>query len=148
LVSAYILGDAVLARLISATHVRLSLVHGNVESRPYGYVTHAITVGQVRRRHDRPTIRHLALRVNERFNDSRGGQDSSTVFHAHVNLWRQPMQTCIRYAREACRSGLETAISSMQRMVQHGGLAGHGSNPGPSRNLSAITRKRGADSTS
>ncbi len=46
--STYILGEPVLARLISATMVRLSLVHGNVEESAYGYVTHAITVGPVR----------------------------------------------------------------------------------------------------
>ena len=46
--AAYILGDATLARLISATMVRLSLQHGNVEESAYGYVTHAITVGPVR----------------------------------------------------------------------------------------------------
>ena len=46
--AAYILGDPTLARLISATMVRLSLEHGNVEESAYGYVTHAITVGPVR----------------------------------------------------------------------------------------------------
>ena len=46
--TAFILGDPTLARLISATMVRLSLVHGNVEESAYGYVTHAITVGPVR----------------------------------------------------------------------------------------------------
>ena len=46
--STYILGEPVLARLISAIMVRLSLVHGNGEESAYGYVTHAITVGPVR----------------------------------------------------------------------------------------------------
>ena len=46
--AAYIIGDPTLARLISATLVRLSLQHGNVEESAYGYVTHAITVGAVR----------------------------------------------------------------------------------------------------
>ena len=46
--STYILGEPVLARLISAIMVRLSLVHGNSEESAYGYVTHAITVGPVR----------------------------------------------------------------------------------------------------
>ena len=107
--SAYILGDAVLARLISATMVRLSLVHGNVEESAYGYVTHAITVGPVRGDYESAyEFGILALRVNERFNDSRRRAKIHQQFHAHVNLWRQPMQTCIPYAREACRSGLET----------------------------------------
>jgi predicted ATPase/transcriptional regulator with GAF, ATPase, and Fis domain len=107
--SAYILGDPVLARLISATMVRLSLVHGNVEESAYGYVTHAITVGPVLE--DYKTAYEfgvLALRVNERFNDSKRRAKIHQQFHAHVNLWRQPMQTCIPYAREAIRSGLET----------------------------------------
>jgi transcriptional regulator with GAF, ATPase, and Fis domain len=45
--------------------------------------------------------------VNERFNDSRRRAKIYQQFHAHINLWRQPMHTCIPYAREACRSGLE-----------------------------------------
>ena len=107
--SAYIVGDPVLARLISATMVRLSLVNGNVEESAYGYVTHAITVGPVRQDYDAAyEFGRLALRVNELFNDSKRRAKIHQQFHAHVNLWRQPMQTCIPYAREACRSGLET----------------------------------------
>jgi predicted ATPase len=107
--STYILGDAVLARLISATMVRLSLVHGNAEESAYGYVTHAITVGPVREDYKSAyEFGKLALQVNERFNDSRRRAKIHQQFHAHVNLWRQPIETCIPYAREACRSGLET----------------------------------------
>ncbi len=104
--SAYILGHPVLARLISATMVRLSLVHGNLEESAYGYVTHAITVGPVRGDYKSAyEFGRLALRVNERFNDRRRRAKIHQQFHAHVNLWRQPMPTCIPYAREACRSG-------------------------------------------
>ncbi len=107
--SAYILGDPVLARLISATMVRLSLVHGNLEESAYGYVTHAITVGPVRGDYESAyEFGVLALRVNERFNDSRRRAKIHQQFHAHVNPWRRPLQTCIPYAREACRSGLES----------------------------------------
>src|SRR6266571_1279785 len=107
--STYILGDPVLARLISATMVRLSLVHGNVEESVYGYVTHAITVGPVRGDYESAyEFGRLALRVNERFNDSRRRAKLYQQFHAHVNLWRQPLHTCVPYAREACRSGLES----------------------------------------
>ena len=107
--SAYILGEPVLARLISATMVRLSLVHGNLEESAYGYVTHAITVGPVRGDYRSAyEFGSLALRVNERFNDRRRRAKIHQQFHAHVNLWRQPMATCIPYAREACRSGLES----------------------------------------
>src|SRR5207249_10700163 len=107
--SAYIVGDVLLARLISATMVRLSLTHGNVEESAYGYVTHAITVGPMRGDYESAyEFGKLALRVNERFNDSRRRAKIHQQFHAHVNLWRQPMHTCIPYAREACRSGLET----------------------------------------
>ncbi len=107
--SAYILGHPVLARLISATMVRLSLVHGNAEESAYGYVTHAITVGPVRGDYRSAyEFGRLALQVNERFHDSRRRAKIHQQFHAHVNLWRQPMATCIPYAREACRSGLET----------------------------------------
>ena len=107
--SAYILGGAPLARLISAMMVRLSLVHGNVEESAYGYVTHAITVGPARGDYEAAhEFGRLALRVNERFNDRRRRAKIYQQFHAHVNLWRQPMATCIPFAREACRSGLES----------------------------------------
>jgi GAF domain-containing protein len=97
-----------LTRLSSATMVRLSLVHGNLPESAYGYVTHAITVGPVRGDYQSAyEFGRLALRVNERFHDSRRRAKIYQQFHAHVNLWRQPMQTCIPYAREACRSGLE-----------------------------------------
>jgi predicted ATPase len=106
--SAYILGDAVLARLISATMVRLSLIHGNVEESAYGYVTHAITVGPVREDYKSAyEFGRLALQVNERFNDSRRRAKIHQQFHAHVALWRKPFQVCIKHAQEACRSGLE-----------------------------------------
>ena len=107
--SAYILGDPVLARLISATMVRLSLVHGNVAESAYGYVTHAITVGPVREDYKSAyEFGRLALQVNERFNDSKRRAKIHQQFHAHVSLWRRPMQECLPYAREACRSGLES----------------------------------------
>ncbi|HLF83100.1 MAG TPA: sigma 54-interacting transcriptional regulator, partial [Blastocatellia bacterium] len=107
--SAYIVGDPILARLISATMVRLSLVHGNVAESAYGYVTHAITVGPMREDYKSAyEFGRLALRVNERFNDSKRRAKINQQFHAHVSLWRRPMQECLPYAREACRSGLET----------------------------------------
>jgi Nif-specific regulatory protein len=106
--SSYIVGDQILARLISATMTHLSLRHGNVEESAYGYVTHAITVGPTRGDYESAyEFGRLALRVNERFNDSRRRAKIHQQFHAHVNLWRKPMETCIPYAREACRSGLE-----------------------------------------
>jgi predicted ATPase len=106
--STYILGDAVLARLFSATLVRLSLMHGNLAESAYGYVTHAITVGPVRGDYQTAyEFGSLDLQVNERFHDTKRRAKIYQQFHAHVALWRQPMHTCIPYAREACRSGLE-----------------------------------------
>jgi predicted ATPase/signal transduction histidine kinase len=107
--AAYILGDPTLARLISATLVRLSLEHGNVEESAYGYVTHAITVGPVRGGYaaaDEWGL--LALAVNQRFGDARRRAKIHQQFQAHVAPWCRPFQTCIAYAREACRSGLES----------------------------------------
>ncbi|OUM03013.1 sensor histidine kinase [Variovorax sp. JS1663] len=107
--SAYILGDPTLARLISAILVRLSLEHGNAEESAYGYVTHAITVGPVqgdfRSAYEFGT---LALAVNHRFGDSRRRAKIYQQFHAHVNFWCQPLASCVPYAREACRSGLQS----------------------------------------
>ena len=106
--STYILGDAALARLISATMVRLSLSHGNLAESAYGYVTHAITVGPVRGDYQAAyEFGQLALQVNERFQDTRRRAKIYQQFHAHVALWRQPLRACISYAREARRSGLE-----------------------------------------
>ncbi len=103
----YILGDAVLARLISARMVLLSLQHGQCEESAYGYVTHAITLGPVRRDYEAAfAFGSLALQVNQRFDDRRRRAKIHQQFHAHVNLWCRPMQTCIDYAKEACRSGL------------------------------------------
>ena len=107
--AAYIIGDPTLARLISATMVRLSLEHGNVEESAYGYVTHAITVGPVRGEYAAAyEFGRLALAVNERFDDLRRRAKIYQQFHAHVNLWCRPMHSCLPYAREACRSGLDS----------------------------------------
>lgn len=107
--SAYILGQATLARLISATMVRLSLEHGNVEESAYGYVTHAITVGPLRG--DYPAayeFGRLALAVNQRFDDTRRRAKIHQQFHAHVNFWCRPYASGLSHAREACRAGLES----------------------------------------
>lgn len=107
--STYILGDATLARLISATLVRLSMVHGNVEESAYGYVTHAVTVGAFLCQSPAAyEFGRLALAVNERFGDARRRAKIYQQFHAHVNFWCQPFATCLPYAREACRSGLDS----------------------------------------
>jgi predicted ATPase/signal transduction histidine kinase len=107
--AAYIVGDPNLARLISATLVRLSLEHGNVEESAYGYVTHAITVGPMRGDYAAAyEWGTLALAVNERLGDARRRAKIHQQFHAHVALWCRPFATCIAHAREACRSGLES----------------------------------------
>ncbi len=104
---AYILGDATLARLISALLVRLSLEYGQCEESAYGYVTHAITVGPVRRDYAAAyAFGTLALEVNRRFDDQRRRAKIEQQFHAHVNLWCRPMHSCIAHAKQACRSGL------------------------------------------
>jgi predicted ATPase/transcriptional regulator with GAF, ATPase, and Fis domain len=106
---AYISGDQPLTRWISATLVRLSLVHGNSEESAYGYVTHAITVGPIlgdyRSAYD---FGRLALRLTDRFKGSKLRAKVHQQFHAHVNLWRQQFESCVPFAREACRSGLES----------------------------------------
>jgi len=105
----YIVGDATLARLLSATLVRLSLQHGNVEESAYGYVTHAITVGAVRGDYEQAyAYGQVALAVNARLGDTRLRAKIHQQFHAHVNFWCQPYASCAAYAREACRSGLDS----------------------------------------
>jgi predicted ATPase len=144
--SAYILGDPVLARLISATMVRLSLVHGNVEESAYGYVTHAITVGPVREDYRSAyEFGRLALRVNERFNDRRRRAKVHQQFHAHVNLWRQPMATCIPFAREACRSGLESGDFLYAAYGAATEAAGDGVHSGPGAVRPRLLAESGPD---
>ena len=105
---AYILGDATLARWMSATLVRLSLAHGNAEESAYGYVTHAITAGPVIGNYTAAwEWGSLALAVNRRFDDRRLRAKIYQQFHAHVELWCQPFARCVEHAREACRVGLE-----------------------------------------
>ena len=107
--AAYIVGDPTLSRLISATLVRLSLEHGNVEESAYGYVTHAISVGAMRGDYAQAyEYGCLALAVNARLSDTRRRAKIFQQFHAHVNFWCQPYDTCAAYAREACRSGLDS----------------------------------------
>ena len=107
--SAYISGDQVLTRLISATMVRLSLEYGNTEESAYGYATHTVTVGPILGDYESAYAwGQLALSVNERFNDRKGRAKIHQQFHAHANYWRRPFQACVPHAREASRSGLET----------------------------------------
>ena len=104
---AYLTGNETLARLISATMVRLSIEHGQTEDSAYGYVTHAITVGPVRKDYRRAyEWGSLALQVNRRFDDVKRRAKIHQQFQAHVNLWTQPLHTCLDHAREATRAGL------------------------------------------
>jgi predicted ATPase len=104
----YISGNQRLTSLISATMVRLSLAFGNTEDSAYGYVTHAITVGPVRRQFGNAyEWGELAIAVNERFRDTTRRAKIHQQIHAHVKLWRQPFEACLPHAREAARVGLE-----------------------------------------
>ena len=104
----YISGNQRLTSLISATMVRLSLAFGNTEDSAYGYVTHAITVGPVRRQFEAAyEWGQLAIAVNERFGDTKRRAKIHQQIHAHVKFWRQPFDACIPHAREAARAGLE-----------------------------------------
>lgn len=107
--AAYILGHPTLARLISATLVRLSLEKGQLAESAYGYVTHAITVGAVRGDHrEAHAYGLLALAVNQRFDDTRRRAKIYQQFHGHVNFWCAPLRSCLPYAKAACRSGLDS----------------------------------------
>ena len=90
---AYILGDQALTRLISATMVRLSLTHGNIEESAYGYVTHAITVGPVRGDYESAyRFGRLALSVNERLNDRKR---RAKVHQQHLRPRAQDQTRCL-----------------------------------------------------
>ncbi len=106
---AYIAPDAPLAALISATMVRLSLEHGNCEESAYGHVTHGINVGtglgDFRSGHE---FGRLAIAVNERFHDVKRRAKVQHMFSCFVNLWREPLESCFPYSKEAYRAGVET----------------------------------------
>ena len=78
--------------------VRLSLAHGNTEDSAYGYVTHAITIGPIRK--DYASAYEwgvLALHVNERFDDAEASrEDPSAVPGA-----RQPVAPPVRHLHPA-----------------------------------------------
>jgi predicted ATPase len=104
----YISGHQRLTSLISATMVRLSIEHGNTGDSAYGYVTHAITVGPVKRQFAQAfEWGELALAVNERFGDMKRRAKVHQQIHAHVKLWRRPFSECIAHARQAATIGLE-----------------------------------------
>jgi histidine kinase len=107
--AAYISGTPRIAGLISAMMVRLSLEHGLTEDSAYGCVTHAITIGPVRRDYASAyEWGELALELNDLFGDRKRRAKIHQQYHAHVKLWRRPFATCLPHAREACRSGLES----------------------------------------
>jgi predicted ATPase/signal transduction histidine kinase len=106
--SAFLVGVPTLARLISATMVRLSLQHGACAESAYGCVTHAITVGPLRGDYAAAYAwGELALAVNRRFADARLRAKVLQQFQAHVALWCRPHAACLELAHEACRAGLE-----------------------------------------
>jgi predicted ATPase/transcriptional regulator with GAF, ATPase, and Fis domain len=107
--AAYLNGTQRVAGVISATMVRLSLEHGLTEDSAYGCVTHAITIGPVRRDYASAyEWGELALHLNQRFDDRKRRAKIHQQYHAHVKLWRRPFAECLPIAREACRSGLES----------------------------------------
>ena len=107
--AAFIAGQVTLARLFSATLVRLTLENGQAPESAYGYVTHATTVGPVRGDYAAAyEYGTLALAVNARLDDQRLRAKVYQQFHARVNLWCRPFRTCIGYARQAYVSGIES----------------------------------------
>jgi predicted ATPase len=106
---AYVASLGALPALLSALMVRLSLEHGNTEDSAYGYVTHAITVGARQRDYvSAHAFGRLALAVNDRFADLKRRAKVHHMFSCFVNLWREPLATCMPHAKEAHRAGVDT----------------------------------------
>jgi predicted ATPase/transcriptional regulator with GAF, ATPase, and Fis domain len=106
---AYVASLGALPALLSALMVRLSLQHGNTEDSAYGYVTHAITVGTRQRDYvSAHAFGRLALAVNDRFADLKRRAKVHHMFSCFVNLWREPLATCMPHAKEAHRAGVDT----------------------------------------
>jgi predicted ATPase/transcriptional regulator with GAF, ATPase, and Fis domain/tRNA A-37 threonylcarbamoyl transferase component Bud32 len=106
---AYISGESPLSDLVGARMVSLSLRHGNCEESAYGYVAFGMTIGwRLGDYAEGYEWGRLGIALNERLADLRLRARVHHRFSALVNPWRQPFATCLPYAREAVRAGLES----------------------------------------
>lgn len=107
--SAYIDGDKALTVLIAARMVLLSLQRGNSPESAYGYVTHAITLGAVKRDYAAAYgFGRLALDVNRRFDDLRSRAKINHMFSCYIGFWCRPIDESFAYSREAHNAGVES----------------------------------------
>ncbi len=105
---AYVGGDTRLTVFISARMVALSLAHGNTQASAYAYVVHGVTLGAALGDYGAGyAFGRLALAVNECFDDRALRAKVQHMFGCFINLWREPVRTCLDYSREAYRAGLE-----------------------------------------
>jgi predicted ATPase/transcriptional regulator with GAF, ATPase, and Fis domain len=106
---AYISGQKTLSHLTGARMVVLSIEHGNCEESAYGYVAYAMAVGWLLEDYaEGHEFGRLGLALNDRLADLRLRGRVLHRFSALVNSWRAPFASCLPYAREAVRAGLES----------------------------------------
>lgn len=107
--SAYIAGDKALTVLIAARMVSLSLKYGNSPESAYGYVTHAITLGAVKRNYSAAyAYGRLALEINRKFDDLRSRAKINHMFSCYIGFWCRPIDESFAYSREAYNTGVES----------------------------------------
>ncbi|MCB1924162.1 MAG: AAA family ATPase [Gammaproteobacteria bacterium] len=107
--SAYIAGNKALTVLIAARMVSLSLAYGNSPESAYGYVTHAITLGAVKRAYGAAyEYGRLALNINRRFDDLRSRAKINHMFSCYIGFWSRPIDESFAYSREAFNAGVES----------------------------------------
>jgi len=107
----YLSGDKPLTLLNTATMVRLSLAHGNLEESAHAYVLHAMHIGPIRGDYQSAyEFGLLAMRLNERLHDAGVRARILMNFGWAVAVWREPFANTFVYLREAFRLGNETGL--------------------------------------
>lgn len=105
---AYVGGDHVLAYVISAIMVRLSLKYGSSEESVYGYMAYAVALGSglgdYRSGYE---LGELALRLCAQGESPQLKAKIRQGFDSLVSLWRVPLKTRLPHLRETWRSSLE-----------------------------------------
>jgi predicted ATPase/transcriptional regulator with GAF, ATPase, and Fis domain len=110
--SCFLSGDKPLTLLNTATMVRLSLIHGNIEESAYAYALHAAMLEGPIREDYRAAYEFgtLALRLNERLFDPALRAKVLMMFAWAISLWRMPLEASFPITREAFRLGHETGL--------------------------------------
>src|SRR5262249_15957555 len=95
--------------VIPAKMTHLSLVHGNCDLSPFGYMTYGIILGAVLGEYDKAhQMGRMALELNERFRGTGLVSKLCLVFGAFINFFTNPLRPNLAYLERGIAAGLET----------------------------------------